>query len=322
MFHHIRQHWRRFHPHRMRHHRYAYRQFRRRDVTRDWRYSNPREDVQFVCRNTDFFECAEEQVVGMLQRRPEVHDLDRDISRLRKKFTRSNNAHDGLVALLVQVPRAVLAQIQMDQHPHGYRNKQERLYELIDFNDTLVATVMLLDDAKRMRFCEATKQCADRICKRVGAPCFTDEQWTAIIRGLTREIALYYAAINNGFHAHMTDRSHDAMGIDMQVLDPEDGRYVNIDVKTPSSFRHRLDELVHEGRITERERLAADERSYIRVMNGHGDSRAETVLLCILPDIFGDLAYFRFVDDTPARDMLNRVIRECGQSDGRFGHLY
>lgn len=322
MFHGFRHHWRRFGPHRIRHSRYAYRQFKRRDRRRDRQFISPREDVQYVCNSTDFFECAEEQVVGMLQRRPEVHDLDRDISRLRKKFTRSNNAHDGLVALLVQVPRAVLAQIQMDQHPHGYRNKQERLFELIDFNDTLVATVMLLDDAKRMRFSEATKQCADRICKRVGAPCFTDEQWTAIIRGLTREIALYYAAINNGFHAHMTDRSHDAMGIDMQVLDPEDGRYVNIDVKTPSSFRHRLDELVNEGRLTEHERLRADEQSYVVVMNGHGIQRAQTILLCILPDTFGDLAYFRFVNDIPARDMLNRIIREHGLTDNRFGYLY
>ncbi|HRC28299.1 MAG TPA: hypothetical protein PKV96_02835 [Candidatus Saccharimonas sp.] len=322
MFHHFRQHWRRFRPYRMRHRRYAHKQFKHRDVARDRHYVSQREDVQFVCRSTDFFECAEEQVVSMLQRRPEVHDLDRDISRLRKKFARTNNAHDGLVALLAQAPRAVLAQIQMDQHPHGYRNRQERLYELIDFNDTLVATVMVLDDANRVRFSDATKQCADRICKRVGAPCFTDEQWTAIIRGLTREIALYYAAVNNGFHAHMTDRSQDAMGIDMQVLDPEDGRYANIDVKTPSSFRHRLDELVHEGRITEGERLAADERSYVRVTNGHGNNRIETVLLCILPDIFGDLSHFRFIDEAPARDMLNRVIRECGLSDGHFGHLY
>lgn len=319
MYYRFNKHWRHFRSRwrGRRHQRYKFR-----DRRQDRNYVGTREDVQFVCNSTDFFECAEERVVSMLQRRPEVHDLDRDIDRLRKKFAQTSQAHDGLAALLAQTPRAVLAQLQMDQHSHGYRNMQERLYELIDFNDTLVATVMLLDDERRVRFSDATKRCADRICKRVGAPCFTDEQWEAIIRGLTREIALYYAAVNNGFRVYMTDRVHDAMGIDMQVQDPEDGRYINIDVKTPSSFRYRLDELVHEERLTERERLLADERSYAVVMNGHGNRRVQTILLCILPDIFGDLAYFRFVNDAPARDMLNLIIRERGLSDNRYGRLY
>lgn len=55
----------------------------------------------------------------------------------------------------------------------------------------------------------------------------------------------------NGFNAYMTDRAHDALGIDIQIQDPEDGRYINLDVKTPSSFRHRMEQLVHEGRLTD-----------------------------------------------------------------------
>jgi hypothetical protein len=230
-------------------------------------------------------------------------------------------AHDGMVALLAQAPRAALAQIQMDQHPHGYRNKQERLYELIDFNDTLVSTVLDLPDTERTRFSEATKAAADRICKRVGAPCFTDEQWGAIIRGLTREIAVYWAAKQSGFNVLLTSRAQDALGIDLQVQDPETHRYINIDVKTPSAFRYRLENLVKEERMTPREQLQADDQSYALVINGHGAHQASIVLLCILPDLFGDLAYFRFVDETPMRDMLNRLIRDHGLSDGKFGAI-
>lgn len=55
----------------------------------------------------------------------------------------------------------------------------------------------------------------------VGSPCASiNEQWTAIIRGLTREVAVYLAAKEHGFNALATDRAHDALGVDMQVQDP------------------------------------------------------------------------------------------------------
>lgn len=276
-------------------------------------------DVQFVCNSTDFFDCAEEEVVSLLQRRPEVHALDDDIARLRDRFNRTSLPHDGLVALLAQVPRAVLAQLQMDKLPNGYRNKQERLYELIDFNDTLVATILNMNDTQREQFAERVKRSADRICKRVGAPCFSNEQWTAIIRGLTREVAVYLAATEQGFEAVMTDRAHDALGIDIQIQDPESKRYINLDVKTPSSFRRRMEQLVHENRLTERELLTGDRNSYIIEHNGHGIRRVEVILLCILPDLFGDLANWRFVDPRPMHDKLNQLIREHGQTDKRYG---
>ena len=310
--------WRHFQPRHRRHHHYDNQPYPRRDTTKDRTYVSSPEDVQFVCDSTDFFDCAEEEAASLLQRRPEVSDLDRDIDRLQKKFLKTTLAHDGMVSLLAQAPRAVLAQIQMDEHPHGYRNKQERLYELIDFNDTLVATVQLLSDKDRIRFGEAAKLACDRICKRVGAPAFTNEQWEAIIRGLTREVAVYWAAKNSGFNVIMTSRVQDALGIDLQVQDPETHRYINIDVKTPSAFRYRLETLVEEGRLTPREQLIADEQSYALQLNGHG-RKIEIVLLCILPDTFGDLANFRFVDEAPMRDMLNRLIQRHGLTDGQFG---
>ncbi len=321
MFHHFHHHWRRFRPHGRRHGYRGYRssEIRRRNPQHDAQRLVAPEEVQYVCRSTDFFDCAEEQVVARLQRRPEVHALDRHIAKLQRRFQVTNDPLDGLVALLAQAPRAVLAQLQMDQFPHGYRNKQERLFELIDFNDTLVATILLLDDTRRREFAERAKQAADRVCKRVGAPCFTDEQWTSIIRGLTREVAVYFAAKDNGFNAYMTDRAQDALGIDLQVQDPEDRRYINIDVKTPSSFRHRMEQLVHEGRLTERELMEGDQRSYIIEHNGHGDQRVPIVVLCILPDLFGDLADWRFVDPLPMRDKLNQLIREHGLYNKKFG---
>lgn len=321
MFHRFHQHWHRFRPRypRRRHDHYVNQSYKRRDKTIDQQHIVAPTDVPFVCDSTDFFDCGEEQIAAILQRRPEIHDLDRDIEKLRARFARTGQARDGFVALLAQVPRAVLAQLQMDKFPHGYRNKHERLYELIDFNDTLVATILVMDQRRRTEFAERTKQAADRVCKRVGAPCFSNDQWTAIIRGLTREIAVYLAARENGFNALMTDRAHDALGIDIQIQDPETARYINIDVKTPSSFRHRMEELVRENRLSERELIEGDKQSYIIEHNGHGQQQAEVIVLCILPDKFGDLANWQFVDSRPMRDQLNRLIREHGLTDRRYG---
>lgn len=315
MYHRFRHHWQRFRS-RRRHHEHLYKY---RDLSHDRDHTSSRADVPFVCNSSDFFDCGEEEIASLLQRRPEIHDLDRDIDKLRARFARTGLARDGFVALLAQTPRAVLAQLQMDKFPHGYRNKQERLFELIDFNDTLVATILAMDETHRKQFADRAKQAADRVCKRVGAPCFSDEQWTAIIRGLTREIAVYLAARENGFRAVMTDRAHDALGIDIQVQDPDDGRYINIDVKTPSSFRHRMEELVQEGRLNERQLVEGDRQSYIIEHNGHGRQQAEVVVLCILPDLFGDLNNWRFIDVRPMRDKLNQLIRDHGLSDGQYG---
>lgn len=322
MFHRFRHHWRRFRPrfHRSRH--ATQQQFRHRDIAHDREYVREPVDVPFVCDSGDFFDCGEEQVTSLLQHRPEINALDRNIDRLRERFAHTNQALDGYVALLAQVPRAMLAQLQMDKFPHGYRNKQERLYELIDFNDTLVSTILALDQPRREEFSERTKQAADRICKRVGAPCFSEEQWDAIIRGLTREIAVYEAARENGFEAVMTDRAHDALGVDLQVRDPSDGRYINLDVKTPSSFRHRMEQLVQEDRLTERELVAGDQKSYIIEHNGHANNKqVEVIVLCILPDLFGDLANWRFVDSTSMRTKLNQLIRDHGLHDGGYGAM-
>lgn len=318
MRHPFRNRWKRFRPRHRRGRRVEGR-FKYRDKSFDRSWMSPRENVPFVCNSSDFYDCAEEEVVSLLQRRPEVNAFDSDIDRLRARFMKSRLAHDGQVALLAQVPRAILAQLQIDKLPGGYRDRETRLYELIDFNDTLVATILVMNDEQRAEFDVRTKQSADRICKRVGAPSFSNDQWSAIIRGLTREVAVYRAAKDSGFNVFMPDRVFDALGIDVQVQDPETGRYINIDVKTPSSFRRRLEQLVHEGRLTEEELLEADAKSYVVQRNGHGRRQVSVVVLCILPDLFGDFGHWKLLDDAPMRDMLNMLIREHGLNDRKFG---
>lgn len=97
-----------------------------RDKKADAQFLSAPEPVAYSCNSLDFFDCAEVEVSSLLQRRPEIHALDSDIERLRKRHAKSGLAHDGLVALIAQAPRAVLAQLQMDKFPHGYRNKQRR----------------------------------------------------------------------------------------------------------------------------------------------------------------------------------------------------
>lgn len=98
-----------------------------------------------------FLIMPEEEVTSLLQRRPEVNALDDDIKRLRMRHEKSGLPHD-MVALLAQVPRTVWRSCKWIRFEHGYRNKQERLYELIDFNDTLVSTILLMNDDLRRQF--------------------------------------------------------------------------------------------------------------------------------------------------------------------------
>lgn len=262
---------------------------------------------------------AEHKIYHRLPRHPHVYKLNEHIEEFQQQAKASGQIVDWIAALLIQAPRAVLAQAQMDKHKHGYHDKQARLYELIDFNDTLVDTVLVLNEQQRRTFEDKAKQAADRVCRYAQTACFTDAQWDAITKGLGREIAVFLAGRESGFDAWMTNRVQDAMGIDMQIRDPESKRYINIDVKTPSSFRHRLEELLHEGRISSHGLLIADDVGYVEVYNGHGEHRVPTIILCVLPERSGEIDNFEFKDTAPMRDMLNRLIREHGLVDGNYG---
>lgn len=266
-----------------------------------------------------FTEVADYVQKRLPHRHPKPHQLDELLKHLRAHAESTNRPEDWLAALYAQAPQASEAQQQLDQHPHGYHNKQARVFELIDFNDTFVSTILALSHEHRAQFVQAAKKGCDRICIHAHTACFTNEQWIAIVRGLTREIAVYQAARDRGFDAVMPNRTGDAMGIDLQVRDPESGRYINIDVKTPSSFRHRLEELVEEGRITDKELLEADARCYAIEHNGHNSERVEVIVLCMLPDKFGEFGDFRLLNSEPMRQMLNYLIREHGRTDYGYG---
>ncbi len=269
----------------------------------------------------DSYETAMQRVKDALQRRPEVRDLDKKIEKWKAQAKRTNVTSDWLTAFFAQAPRAVLAQAQMDKHPHGYHDKQSRLFELIDFNDTFEGAVLSMNDEERVKFAEQGRRGCDYVCKLLNVKPFDDEQWQAIDKGLSRELAVYLAAQHNGFYAYMTSRAQDAMGIDMQIKDPESGAYINLDVKSPSAFRHRLEDLVHEDRLNEHDLIRADEQSYAHITTGHGAQAAEVILLCILPDKFGEVAHFCFVDESPIRDTLSHLIDRHGLKDARYGQF-
>ena len=289
--------------------------YRPRRITGNAPYAQPG-----VATEHDIFSDAAARVAKLMPRRhPKPAQLENIIKQMQSKAQVTNRPEDWLAALYAQAPRAAAAQQQMDQHPYGYRDKQARVYELIDFNDTFVAAILAMNQNMRARFVVQAKHGCDKICYQTHSPIFTDEQWTAIVRGLTREIAVYQAARDRGFDATMPNRTGDAIGIDLQVRDPESGRYINVDVKTPSSFRRRLEELVQEGRLTETELLDADSRSYAIEYNGHNGGAVEVILLCMLPDKFGEFGDFRLLNSEPMRQMLNFLIREHGLGDGRYG---
>lgn len=244
-----------------------------------------------------------------------IEALNEQIEQLKHSLSDIDGANKKMALkrlLILQTPRAVLAQIEMDQHKHGYRNREKRLYELIDFNDSFVATVLALEPGELARFSTEIKQKMMDFCHELSTPMFTDEQFEAIVRGLSVEIAVYRAARTEGLDARMTSRTQDAFGIDMVVGDPSVKRQINIDCKTPSAFRYRLEELHKRGRITDSEILRADEQDFITTMNRHDDEKVPVTTLCIRPERVGDIADFSLGDTKPLGNLLRSVIAVDG----------
>lgn len=211
--------------------------------------------------------------------------------------------------LIAQTPRAVRAQIQMDRHKHGYHHREKRLFELIDFNDTFVSLVLATPSVQLPGLAERLYGEMARFCRRLKTSMFTREQFDAIVRGLSREIAVFRAAREQGFDARMTSRVEDAFGIDMIVTDPKTGSILNIDCKTPPAFRHRLEELLHDGRITEEQLLKGDEQDFITVLQRRNDEQIPVTLLCIRPDTLGEIRDFTFNEPARLTALLERVFQ-------------
>lgn len=232
------------------------------------------------------------------------------------KSLRNRDSHESaylLAALILQAPNAARAQREMDQHHGGYRNREARLFELIDFNDTFVDTVLSLDAEILTEFNERLKVEINRFCSQLHVAGFDDHQYEAITHGLSREIAVYRAARSVGYIAHMTSRAQDAMGVDMVITDPETKKSINIDVKTHSAFHFRLIELEHQHRMDENKRYHCEMAGYCVVQNGHGDQAVETVLLRIATEILGEIHNFAFVDTGPIATLLASALHDHGR---------
>lgn len=269
----------------------------------------------------DVFEKALDIAESNIPKRAKAYEITSVVNRLREKADTSRDPIDMLASLFIQAPRASIAQRKMDENRHNYHDKNNRLFELIDFNDTFDLSVLLVNQNERKVFAVRAKEGCDEVCKRVQAPCFSNDQWESIIRGLGREIAIYLAAKNSGFDVYMTARTQDAIGIDMQIRDPASGRYINIDCKSHPSFRRRLEDLAHEGRLTDDEIVQADEVGYCITLNGPSNDRKEVVLLAVLADFYGEIENFEFVDVNPIREKLNEIIWRHGLTDNKYGAL-
>lgn len=228
-----------------------------------------------------------------------------DMRTLGNATTRQEQQANYRWQLILQTPRAALAQIQMDAHKHGYHHREKRLFELIEFNDTFVNYVLATPHIELPGLADKLKQDMTEFCRRLKTPMFSDEQYDAIVRGLSREIAVYRTARYHKFDVRMTSRADDAFGIDLVITQPETRKQLNIDCKTPAAFRHRLEDLLHHERITEAELLQGDAQGFLTVVHRRGNERVPVTLFCILPDRLGEISDFTFDEPDKLRVQLD-----------------
>lgn len=234
-------------------------------------------------------------LVARIKQQGEPHDPHEKLAYYRK-------------LLIVQTPQAVLAQWQMDAHKHGYHDRQKRLYELIDFNDTFVNLVLATPVHKRAGLSQSLKLEMDQFCRKLSTPSFSEEQFSAISLGLGREVAVFAAAEQLGYHARMTSRTQDAFGIDMMIVQPGTNKRLYIDCKTPSAYRHRLEDLVNYGDITEDQLLRADKDDFLTVERHHNNEIIPVTLLCIRSDTVGEVHDFAFDEPKRVQALLEKVF--------------
>lgn len=284
-----------------------------------WRQFRPRKSlaknviriVRPKTARTELWQQARVHVHEMFPGRQIRDDaLTRAIQSARDRATATNDPLWWCVALILQAPQAARAQEQMDQHPHGYHNKQERLYELIDFNDTYVSAVLSLPDDQLVHFADEAKRAMDVFCKQLRSRCFSDEQYEAITHGLSREIAVYRGVAQEGYDVRMTSRTDDAMGIDMVITDRESGVSINVDCKTHSAFYYRLKDLTREGRLTTEQAAIAEDKGYAWVVNRDDTRDVRIALWRIDEQTYGNIQNFSFASTTPLAEKLDEMIRD------------
>ncbi len=222
-------------------------------------------------------------------------------------------AEAWLFALALQAPRAAVAQEEMDKHPHGYHNKEHRLFELIDFNDAFDSAILALPRELLPHVKERVKALCDFMCQKVGTRCFSDEQYHAIVHGLSREIAVYLGLQKEGFHVEMSNRREDAFGIDMIFTDPKSMRTVGVDIKTHSAYHYRVQELHREGRLSEEGLLMAERNGFTAVMNGQGEKQRRVVSWRIDHEVLGEVVNFEFEETKRLGETARAIVLRYGE---------
>lgn len=215
--------------------------------------------------------------------------------------------------LVAQSPRAVIAQWRMDTHKHGYRNRKKRLFELIDFNDTLVSVILQTPIDDRFNLASSLKYEIDQFCRKLSTPRFSEEQFEAIVLGIGREVAVYIAAQDLGYNVRMTSRTEDAFGIDMIIEQPHTGKKLYIDCKTPSAFRHRLEDLVKYHQITEEQLLQADKDDYLTALRHDNGKKLPVTLLCIRTETLGAVHSFMFDEPKRVQALLEKIFSSLNE---------
>lgn len=231
----------------------------------------------------------------------------------RQQADQLERAEAWLYALALQAPRAAVAQEEMDKHPHGYHNKDHRLYELIDFNDAFDSAVLALPSDLLPQAAERIHALCGLMCQRAGTRMFSDEQYHAIVHGLSREIAVFLGLEQEGYHVEMTTRSEDAFGIDMFVLDPATMKQVGVDIKTRSSYHYRVEQLRREGRLSEEGLLMAERNGFTAVINGHGGQERRVVTWRIDHEVLGDVMDFRFDNTRRLGETMQAILLRYGE---------
>ena len=249
------------------------------------------------------------EVYGSRSHRVDSTALEPALQEQAVRAAASDDPVDWFVLLILRAPIAARAQRAMDRQKVHPLEKQARLYELIDFNDAFISAVLSMRPAERNGFIEAARHEMARFCMQMGVRMFSDQQFEAITRGLTREVAIYLGARREGFQADMTPRSQDALGVDVIITDPISGRRLNVDVKTSSSFHYRLKDLVREGRISQDEAAKAEYDGYIQEVNGRGEEAALVTILRVDPNEMGDIdEFFEFIDPSLLGDRLRQLF--------------
>lgn len=218
-----------------------------------------------------------------------------------------------LALLILQSPVAAKAQNEMDKKRGGYKNHQARLFELIDFNDAFVSTVMALPEAELAGFNIGLQAELIEFGRRMRVPSFTAKQFEAITHGLSREIAVFRGAKKLGYLTRMTSRVQDARGVDMIITDPETKKSLGVDIKTRSSFHFRLLNLQRQRRIDEEQRLACELAGFCTINYQTAHEKSETVLLRIATRELGPIEDFDFIDLAPLAQHLANAFKHHGK---------